>query len=92
MDHTKLDACGCATNVAKCAAFDNVTALAFASTTYIYMYIYIWVVRLWQGLLQEVVEARASAVTLSKAAHLATLVARPHASDLVWSIFSRPRV
>jgi len=40
MDHTKLDACGRATNVARCAAFENVTSLAFASTTYIYMYIY----------------------------------------------------
>jgi hypothetical protein len=47
--------------------------------------------RLVQTLLQEVLEPQVTptAVTLSKAAHLATLVARPQVSDLVWTMYAR---
>jgi hypothetical protein len=42
-----------------------------------------------QALLQEVLEPQVSptAVTISKAAHLATLAGRPQVSEMVWSIF-----
>ena len=45
-----------------------------------------------QGLLQELLEpqVRPTAQTLSKAAHLATLLARQQVSDLVWTLYTQP--